>query len=331
MANERLSVVIPTLNEEGAIRDVLANLETQNNVDLDIIVADGGSTDCTVTAAREGKANVVCSAPGRGAQMNMGASAARYDTLLFLHCDSHLPSNELLLEALTVFKQERESGTVYGHFPMEFETEDPVLKKKLRFFEMKTALDRPGTFNGDQGLLILKADFEEIGGFSETFTFLEDQDFGERATGQFITLPGKILTSARRFEQEGFRQRVVLNTLIMGMFHLRLEGFFNKARDIYRQQLAKPRLEPFFKIVFDEIFNEGIWQGLKRSYEIGKYGTQNLWQVMLYWGLSSDREEKMLSIHDQYLSKVVRNPLGYLIGTLIISSWFFVTWLKAGR
>lgn len=332
-----LSVIVPTLNEEASIADVLDDLRAQKDVRLQVIVADGGSKDATVSIARNRKVEVVSSRTGRGAQMNHGAAHAEHDMLLFLHCDSSMTRDDLLADALNLFCEASATDLVAGHFSLEFETNDPLLKKKLRFFETKTELNRPGTFNGDQGLLIRKKDFDAMGGFTETFTFLEDQDFGNRfiEKGAFKTLPGKLKTSARRFEQEGFRPRVIMNTLIMGMFHLGLHDFFDRGKNIYRHELSRTNPAPFFALAFRSLFLNGVFPGLHRCYRIGKYGTDNLWQVFLYWGLEGQRIHEWLSIHDRYVKKLARNPLGYLIGTIIIAGWFFSTWiylaLKSGR
>src|SRR6202035_457906 len=58
----------------------------------ELIVADGGSRDETLTLARP-FADLVLTAPrGRAAQMNAGARQAKGDVLLFLHADTRLPA-----------------------------------------------------------------------------------------------------------------------------------------------------------------------------------------------------------------------------------------------
>src|SRR5262245_46128796 len=87
-----VSVIIPTLNEADCLADTLSQLRRQKP--LEIIVADGGSTDATRQAASE--ADRFLSAPrGRGRQMNAGAASARGDILLFLHADCELEDSAL--------------------------------------------------------------------------------------------------------------------------------------------------------------------------------------------------------------------------------------------
>src|SRR5258706_3330666 len=59
----RVSVIIPTLNEEGQI---LATLDSiHQNQPHEVIVVDGGSTDATVRLASQRNARVINSKPDR--------------------------------------------------------------------------------------------------------------------------------------------------------------------------------------------------------------------------------------------------------------------------
>src|SRR5207249_2727461 len=96
-----LSAIIPTLDEEGFILTVLGGLALQGNTPaMDVILADGGSSDRTVErfgratagwTARGWSARVVRGRPGRAAQMNAGAREAVGEVLVFLHADTRLP------------------------------------------------------------------------------------------------------------------------------------------------------------------------------------------------------------------------------------------------
>ena len=89
-SNQKISVIIPTLNEAGSIHTALAS--TQCDVAVERIVVDGGSADRTAELARLEEARVVVSAPGRARQLNRGAREASGEVLLFLHADSRLPN-----------------------------------------------------------------------------------------------------------------------------------------------------------------------------------------------------------------------------------------------
>jgi hypothetical protein len=86
---DRVSVIIPALNEESTITTTLRAVG--RSPCHEVIVVDGGSTDATVQRARDAGANVRISRPGRARQINAGAAAAEGGSLLFVHADTLLP------------------------------------------------------------------------------------------------------------------------------------------------------------------------------------------------------------------------------------------------
>lgn len=337
-----LSVIIPTLNESAHIELLLSDLQSQSLKALEVIVVDGGSTDETPaivkafsTAQPQLCLRVLTSKKGRGNQLNAGASHASNDWLLFLHADCRLSSDQQLQQSLDQLLQVHHSTQhrVAGHFPLSFETDDDSLKSRLRYFERKSALNRPGTFNGDQGLLIHRESFEQLEGFSTRWGFMEDQDFGARFStqGEFVTLPGEIRTSARRFAEEGFRERVILNSLIMAMFHLNLTAFFDEAPAIYRSQhnTDRLRLSPFLKLAQQTLFHGSVITVAGKLYALGQYVTGNAWQIALWTGLATPaREEASLQFHDSYVDRIINNPLGYVICVCGVLIWFATVRLR---
>jgi len=324
--SDMLSIIIPTLNEAATIGSLLESIKDQTISGLEVIIADGGSSDETTTVAEGHGARITHSDPGRGQQLNKGAEEATGDYLLFLHADSEFTRQDQLARAMEFIAGFDEHTA--GHFPMEFVSGSDETAAQLRYFAAKTHLNRPGTFNGDQGLLIRADAFKLLGGFSERYGFLEDQDFGERFGdyGEFVTLPDPLRTSARRFEREGVEERILLNTIIMGMFHLRQDRFFSEAPDIYRAS-AGNRLNPlpFLQLARQSVMADGFWTGLARCYRIGRYANRNFWQVFFWAGIQLGEEEQWLRSYDRYASRVTRNPLGDTLATVVVLSWFFTT------
>ena len=95
-----LSIIIPTLNEAEHLPALLDDLKQQQNISLEIIVGDGGSTDATRAVAEAYGVSFVSAKPGRGAQMNAAARKATGEYLLFLHADSRLDDPNLLADAV---------------------------------------------------------------------------------------------------------------------------------------------------------------------------------------------------------------------------------------
>ena len=329
---DMLSIIIPTLNEQAGIAHLLTGIRKQSLKDLEVIVADGGSQDGTPEIARAHGATITSSEPGRGIQLNRGASAAAGEHLLFLHVDSAFTGNRQLEDALRVL-QDQQADTA-AHFAIEFVSEDPQVLARLQFFAAKTRLNRPGTFNGDQGLLIRAETFHLLGGFSERYPFLEDQDFGERFNdyGAFITLPGPLRTSARRFEREGIDERILLNTIIMGMFHLRRDDFFKAASGVYQAD-ADGHLDPlpFLHLARRSIMGDGVLTGLARCYRLGRYANRNFWQLFFRAGLRFGEPDIWLKNYDRYVRPVTWNPPGDAIATLAVVVWFFAWLFRLSR
>ena len=329
-----ISVVIPTLNEGSSIKGLLDQLENQSGIKLEVIVVDGGSTDETKTQLIDSDVKLIESETGRGSQMNKGARAALGEYLLFLHADSKLTCDYQI--AYAVSQVASESGKVAGHFKLSFDTADLALKKHLRYFEEKSSLNRPGTWNGDQGLLIPARTFWEAGGFWEELPFLEDQDFAKRfhKIGQFITCDSLLITSARRFELEGLAERATVNAIIMAMFHLRLNDFFAQADEIYRSDHRPKSLDPltFLELAKRLIFKGEVTLIFQRLYQLGQYATKNMWQLALARGIRKGTIDHHLKVYDRRLKSLIDHPVGYLMLMTITVVWMHIArWRLASQ
>ena len=86
-----ISIIIPTLNEERNIQELIPLLKEQGV--KEIIVVDGGSLDDTKLQAEKAGAQVLVSECGRAVQMNAGADVARGEVLWFVHADTRPPAH----------------------------------------------------------------------------------------------------------------------------------------------------------------------------------------------------------------------------------------------
>ncbi len=347
-----VSVVVPALNEVETLPDLLRDLALQRAAVLEVIVADGGSSDGTTEVLRRlapglpFPLRVVTAPPGRGRQMNRGAAAARGRDLLFLHADTRLPRHDLLAGAARTMRRERlRLGThrVAGHFGLRFRRTRPGAAFAYYLIEAKTFLNRPDTINGDQGLWIARRYFEELGGFDETLPYLEDLRLARRVfeTGTWITLPGWVQTSARRFEAEGVLSRLVLNAVIRSAEELGLREFLCAAPGLYRVQTAAGplRIGPFLRVLHRHAIRHG-WRRLARLWlRAGDYAARNLWQIpfaadclrSFRRGVPPGRgPTPWLERYDRYLARASRGIVTRAVLACAIAAGFYGL-LLAGR
>ncbi|MBF0136266.1 MAG: TIGR04283 family arsenosugar biosynthesis glycosyltransferase [Magnetococcus sp. DMHC-1] len=341
MTEPTLSVIIPTLNEANTLPGLLLQLGRQQHITLEVIVADGGSQDNTRMTHQMQNARWISAPRGRGAQLHAGGMVATGRELLFLHADSTLTAINQLALAVTALAQMRQHcghDRVAGHFSLHFQDAAPALARPLRFHAAKSALNRKGCINGDQGFLLGRRFYQELGGFNPQLAFMEDQDLAARIhqAGVWITLPGILNTSARRFQREGYGRRTLLNALIMTCHHTGWQAFLQQAPDLYRQQdHTRPlQLAPFFRLLVHLNRMDGIQVAWQRWRAIGRYARQETWQIFfmldLLLALPAPMAQKAacpcLAFHDRFWKPCTRFPLFDLLAMGLV--WL---WLQSAR
>ena len=194
-----ISVIIPTYNEEAYIRATIQKLwqYDESNLIKEIIIADGGSTDNTITVAKiEGVKIVSSPKKGRAAQMNYGASFANEKNLYFLHADT-IPPRNFTKDIARAMKQ----GFTAGCFMLSFDYDHWFLKANCWF----TRFDVDAVRFGDQSLFVTKDAFLKAGSFCEKHIVLEDQHLIKqlKKSVPFTIIKKPVITSARKYLENG--------------------------------------------------------------------------------------------------------------------------------
>ncbi len=316
-----LSIVIPTLNEEQTILRTVENLSAQKDLQLEVIISDGGSTDATCREALKSRlvVSTVTGMAGKAAQLNAGAATAQGEFILFLHADSSFSENRALKNGIDALRTryERSGGRPSaGHFRLKFDRIFKSSSLAFSFHESKARVERDGCSHGDQGILISAGHFRQTGGFDAQCHILSETLFADRLrrNGEWLLLPEEIITSARRFENEGMKERQALNAIIMGLAFAGKYDLLAKIPELYRNdhqrsKMGFGRLFDRVKEMIDELpeHDQSAFWG-----EIGLYLGNNAWQFALLMdeilrycriGRESNQENRILSLYEKHLEK----------------------------
>jgi glycosyltransferase involved in cell wall biosynthesis len=311
-----LSIVIPTLNEAAALPEALASIVRQRDIAMEVVIADGGSTDgtCSLAAAAALPAKIVPGRPGRCRQLNAGVAAASGEFILCLHADSILPDSMAFRMSVDFLRDAGKDRPMAGHFRISFRRSSSVPSLGFRYYERKALLDRRGCSHGDQGILIPAELLRRNGGFDESCPLLAETRFADRLreSGSWLLLPAEISSSARRFEREGLKERQTLNAVIMALAECGREDILAAIPTLYRLhgETGKLRLrETFRKITaltgaLPVAERAGFWE------RVGHYACSNAWQVPFFGDVLLNScycrgdDTPLLNLYDRHLQRL---------------------------
>ena len=210
----RLSVIIPTLNEENTISHTLDRVRAGRT--WEVIVVDGRSTDRTREIASTHGATVVESAPGRARQLTAGVSIATGDTFLFLHADTALPSSfdEYIHRALA------RSGVCAGAFRLLIDAAGRPFRLIEKMVNFRSRVHQMPY--GDQAIFVPADVFHRAGGFPD-LPIMEDYALVRRLRrmGRIEIASAPVVTSPRRWLDHGVWRTTLRNQFLIAAYMLR--------------------------------------------------------------------------------------------------------------
>lgn len=209
---EKISIVIPTLNEERYLKRLLDSLRPCQDCIQDITIVDGRSTDGTLEvvrtfAAANGRFKVKSLLSDKrnvGYQRNMGAAAAASPLLLFLDADVVVSSNAALQTLVARFTSGGYATASVRFAPVEKDWRGSLYFTVLYIFHKIMVHLSPYALGAC--LITTRSTFSKVNGFDPSIAIDEDANYCLRASrcGRFGILPVTILLSTRRFRQYGY-------------------------------------------------------------------------------------------------------------------------------
>lgn len=218
---QALSVVIPALDAADSLPAVLATLDEARETDLlaETLVVDGGSRDGTAAvAAARGARVIALASANRGRQLFTGGEAAKGDWLLFLHADTRLSPG--WSRSVAGFMGDPARARQAGYFELTLDDQALQARRIERLANWRAR--RLGLPYGDQGLLISRAFYRQLGGFA-ALPLMEDVELARRiGRRHLVALTGEAVTSAARYRQGGWLRRPLRNLTLLGLYFLGL-------------------------------------------------------------------------------------------------------------
>ena len=172
----------------------------------------------------------------------------------------------------------------------------------------------------------------ELGGFDESMDVLEDQKIAAdiRRRGRWVLLPGKMQTSARRFEAAGFHRLYILMSIMQAMYWTGATEFFDRAPGIYRQQqeVGKLLLTPFFReiaLMFREDY--GVAGTLRLLVGVGRFVRSHSWQMFYFVDIclrpiTGPGRYPFLRFHDAVFWKITNFRVFDGLAAILTVGWF---------
>jgi glycosyltransferase involved in cell wall biosynthesis len=221
--NPSVSVVIPTLNEEGNLPELLKDLESQTLKPLEIIVIDGQSDDATYHLAKNHfLVRAYSHKRGVGRQRTLGGFLARGEFIFFLDADVRLGKE--FVEAV-VRKMEKNQLDVACPWYRPAPGSVAIHLVYLTFNSIFFLGQKIFPSGAGSCIVVRKSMFEQTYGFDHTFKF-DDIEFVRRASRKFRfgMLAKQVRVSDRRFREHGVGKMTVLYSLMSIFF---LFGWFS--------------------------------------------------------------------------------------------------------
>ncbi len=239
----KFSIIIPTLNEEKYIGELLDSLVEQTFKNFEVIVVDGKSADRTKEKVMEYCEDlsikfVKASKRNIGFQRNYGVKFAKCNDLIFFDADISIEKD--FLKKINQYLKKNHPDVLTSWFePLSSKKRDRIMFRIFNVYLEAIKFISPG--GGGAFIYAKKGPFTKLRGFSEDILLGEDFDL------------------IKRMDRRGYKYKLVRKPSIkVSVRRLNKEGRFRFATNLIKAEIRSRIRGP-------------VKEGGKIRYEFGKY------------------------------------------------------------
>lgn len=232
---DKVSIVIPTYNEESCIALMLDSLKQLNPQPYEVIVVDGGSDDGTKEIVESHNIHFIrSSSRGRATQMHMGALKSSGDIICFLHADTMAPIDLVSTVSDTLSDQSVSLAGFRSIMKGTCNQRITTLHNRVKTYyapfiynPYRTLFKGLRLLFGDQLLFCRRSDYVKTGGFDPEMMIMEEADLCIKMNriGRIKQIGQKVYSSDRRVAKWGVIKSNVIFIAIASLWAL---GVSNK-------------------------------------------------------------------------------------------------------
>jgi glycosyltransferase involved in cell wall biosynthesis len=223
------SIIIPTLNEEAYLPELLKDLTKQIYQNFDVVVVDGHSEDKTQEIAQEFTTKLpkltIINSTKRNLpyQRNLGAKNSQGDYLVFLDADVSVPINYLEKIHQALLKKKVDYLTTWVEADEKTMKHGFIMNMTNLLIEVSKFIDKPFVCGGNA--IFSKKSFMQVGGFNEDIKMHEDYDLSVRLNQAgfklYVLRKPKMTISMRRYREQGTKNTLKKYALYTAHFFLK--------------------------------------------------------------------------------------------------------------
>ena len=223
----RLSVVIPALNEECHLGQLLSDIQRQSLRPNEVIVVDAGSSDATVRIAGRSSTAVLHAQRPVARGRNLGGYSAKGELIFFLDADTRLPVT-FFEDFVCEVERRRLDMACPRYLPHD---STPTIRAIHAFWNVVLKASERTLPSGAGHCIALRRElFRESYGFDPSLKF-DDIELVRRLSKskRFGIVVASAFVSDRRYREEGILRTFILHLLMAPAFALGQFEWTNQA------------------------------------------------------------------------------------------------------